>query len=145
MPCIRSAVSGRDMRDCCSSKSELTCDILSGFNFVLFFFSLMLFLQLLFKREALRRELTLFALHVTVCLALLSRAIYFLNKYFYSASVGGSRKGYCAYVVLSYAPITFLAMGAFLFISYIWYMSECTTEALARPDGALYVKSLKYT
>ena len=123
------------MRDCCSAKSELTCDVLSGFYFVLFVLTLSLFLQILLQRSELRREPTLLALHVTICLALLTRAIFFLNDYFYEES-----EGYCAYIIFSFAPITLLATGATLFSSYVWYMSQCTAEALARPDGSLYVK-----
>ena len=51
--CVPSEESGRDMRDCCSVKSELTCDVLSGLNFMLFILSALLFLHNLLKREAL--------------------------------------------------------------------------------------------
>ena len=142
--CIPSSDTGIDMRDCCSPNSEVTCDVLSVLNFLLFFLSLMLFLQVLLKREALRHELLLFALHVSICLALLSRAIFFLNTYFYSEGRGEPKKGYCAYIVFSFAPITFLSMGAVLFASYIWYMSACTTEALGASDNSLAVKKKIY-
>ena len=36
-------------------------------------------------------------------------------------------------------------MGSCLLTSYVWYMSACTTEALCRPDGDLYVKKMRYT
>ena len=81
------------------------------------------------KRKELRSEPILFTLHVTICLALATRGIYFLNYYFYMGS-----QGYCAYIIFSLAPITLLGMGAALFTSYIWYMSKCSLEALYRED-----------
>ena len=81
--CVRSADTGKDMRDCCSNTSIIMCNVLATVCFIFFIFSVTSFLFALRRHKDLSKEKLLLGLYVSISLSLVTRAVYFLNFYFH--------------------------------------------------------------
>ena len=142
--CVPRWQTGKDMRDCCSELSLITCNVFSSICFVMFVLSLFSFGFALKRNRELRKEKLLVGLYASISLSLLLRGIYFLNFYFKDMDQHHYASGYCAYIVFQVTPIGFVAIGAFLFILYAWYMGDCAKASLSVDERRLESQKARY-